>query len=1140
MAEVSAGDIVGRLKVNTDDLARLRSEAARTGQALKAELGQKIQFGDNYFDKLKASATQAQAAISATNAAARNSQTLFSASAAKLSGGDTDHAAFVRGEKARADALIASRTAWKDFETSIRGGSANVTNSLQSANAASASLSAGFANLRSVAAGLGITLGVAGFVSFVTSAATAVARLQDLSDQTGIAASKLAAIKPIVENAGSSIEEFATGIRTLQRQMVEGAPDTIAAMKDLGISVTDMLRFSADPEGAIDALTKGLSNIENQGKSTSVALEVLSRVGFRLAPALKEIGRAGGIQKLEITISDSDIAKLDKALDNINKLKIQTQNFTAIKFNDLIDQFKEIGQIWTELYNHPFRFLMQGGLLGFSKRQAAAGEQANRTEAAEALDAERGSQTSRASGVIGLAELKSQTEFKKALDEQIQSLQAQKLALTDSGEAAIAMAAGIIQAKAETIGLSKNNADLVKLLDQFKTKSLEIKQAQLADSFIQQNRAIEANIASMTQSRAAAEELGIRNTLLAAKLNNVGEAAIKAAENQRQLNTEQARAAVPQALRDLDDARATAQRKQITLGITFNADEAIRQAVEQAIEKLVSNPDPRVKALALEAAIKLKPELDESRLAAIKSDLGIKLGLDAEFGNVLNKTFANTFDQAGAKVDALTAALQRAKAAGADPLDAAVQKMGADLDRARLDQAVGNIARDLTIAASEAQVFGRSFDLGSANIQAIQTQIQNLLRQGLSPANAEVQRLKAQLESAKVADVFSDLAKDMQDAARQAEVLGGAVDLPAETINKLTEAIKRLLAEGLDPLNPKIQELKSQLEDAKAAQRWTEAFQGMASAFSDAINEIASNPKGWKDSLKKLAQRINSELTQALVTKPLEEWIKKQANEIFGKIFPQATIPGGTKPGGVGGAAATPDQAAIAAIQAEAATSQAAMQALSAEVSATIQGQSATADATIQALSAEAMAALQAESATAQTSFQAIAIEGQAALQAAAAAGQSSIAGTAATAQGAIEAVKEVAIAAIEAVKTGGGAPVPGPPAPGGPMIPFNLFGGSAAPDAGPMSAGGGLVTGMGYAQGGHMWAGDVGIVGERGREIWKPDRAGSVIPLQKMMQRGGVNVVNHFHNPQFADRTSEGQIYARIGNSVQQAHRNS
>jgi len=190
-----------------------------------------------------------------------------------------------------------------------------------------------------------------------------------------------------------------------------------------------------------------------------------------------------------------------------------------------------------------------------------------------------------------------------------------------------------------------------------------------------------------------------------------------------------------------------------------------------------------------------------------------------------------------------------------------------------------------------------------------------------------------------------------------------------------------------------------------------------------------------------------------------------------------------------------------------------------------------------------AIASIQAQAATAQTGIQALLAEGQAVLQASTATAQTVITAMETTAVSSITAVEAVAIAGIQAAAAAAGltAPTaaPGGAAPGLLGALASLFRKTPL-DAGPQSAGGGLLA-LGYAEGGRMWAGDIGIVGERGREIWKPDRAGSVIPLQKMMAASGETVVHfHVHGVTDADsfRRSRAQILADLSRAVEKGNK--
>jgi Arc/MetJ-type ribon-helix-helix transcriptional regulator len=871
---------------------------------------------------------------------------------------------------------------------------------------------ASVANTLGTIVGIGAVASAAGLAQFVLHATSAIARLQDLSEQSGVSASKLAAIKPILENSGSSVEEFVSGMRSLQRQMVEGSEDVVRAMGDLGISVEDMLRLTADPEGAIDALTKGLAAVENQGKSTHTVMEVLSRAGFRLAPALKEIGKAGGLAALKSPITDEEIKAIDELGDAFNTAKLKAEAFAAVSLLKVIGEIKEL---WSLAQQNPFALLQNPvSAIGFNIGQRIAAARQGQAAAAAAA----GSKIGAAAGVLnapGLAETKAQTEFKKALDDQIASLRTQKLALTEGAEAAIANAAEIIKTKAAAIGLTEASGDLTKKLEEFKATSLSIAQGQLAQQLEKQNQSIEVQIATMTQGAAAGEALALKYVLLDSKLKNVGEAALAAAEKQRRLNVEQARAAVPQALRELGDAKDIALRKQVTLGINFNADEAVRQAVESAIDKLVSNPDPRVRALALEAALKLKPELDKARIDSIKTELQTSLTLDREFGALLNQTFTNTFDAAAAKVAALESALQKARQNGVDPLDQSVQKLAADLDKARFDQAAANLQREFTIAANQARVFGDASEASRAAVQALQSQIEQLIRAGLDPMDARLQSLAQQLRAAKFDQVFVDVNRSIREADETAQVLGVDFDSTGAKISAVTQGIRELIkqkieleqraeltgifdpaeaariAAGIDVLKEKLQELKVEA----ALERMAD---GIAGAFERALNSTGSALDRLKNLVNDVLSSINRELTKLLITDPLKEWLKEQMKVVLPKIG--LPVPSGQGPGAPGGAPAGADPAAIAAIQ---------------------------------ATQASATAAIQAETAISETAVQTLL-----------SAGELAISTTESVAITSIEAVQAVAIAAIEAAAaaaaSGGGAG-------GGGGLLGSLFGGSSGGD---------------------------------------------------------------------------------------------
>lgn len=1075
-----------------------------------------------------------QAALTA-NASRFNTLSSLSAGNTDVRGGasKSDAVETARFEAVRQQSLAASRKAFKDFEDSVRTGSKNVNASMLESVAGTKGLDSSMGGLLATAKQLLPIFSIGFAVGFIKEAVTATGNLNDLADQTGFTAETLLKLKPIANDVGSSIEEFAKGVNQFQKAIVEGSPATVEALQKTGLSVNELLKFADDPEGLLNKLSKGLASITNQAERVQAARALLARGGPRLAALVGEVEKRGGFEAIRAApspISNEQIAAVDRLGESFDHAKIALEGLVAVKVVGLFEFFEKIGDaiITATGKLDEFRQKLPKIFAGPTPAELAAQIARNKGELPlspadakkrEQVDAEVGGAT-RPSAGVGPQTTDTQKAFLKTLDEQIQSLKTQKLAITESTEASAANAAQAQITKAKTVDLTTANADFAQKLKELTAEMIAVKQGQLAEILAKQNQGLEVQIATMTQSKQAAEELALKYALLDSHLQNIGPAAEAAAKKQRELNAEQARAVVPQTLKELDESKITARRKQVLLGITFNADDAVRTAIEQAIDKLASEKDPRARALAFEAALKLKPELDASRLKSIQTELGTQLGLDKEFGDVLNRTFANTFDRTAAKVDAITSALEKAKTSGVDPLSAGVQKLATDLDQAVFAKAAADLSRDMSVATAEAEVFGRSFDLGAANVQAVQSQIESLLRRGLDPANLSVQKLKEQLESLKVSEAFVTLGKDLELSAAEAKVLGGAINLPAENVDHLTNAIKKLLAEGLDPFDSRIQKLKDQLSDARAAEHFADAFVGIGDALTNAFTDLSNGGK-LKDVMKNLASRISSELTQALVTKPLQDWTRSQANAIFGNggIFGPIT-------GAIGGGAAakTPDQAAIVGIQAAATTSTTA-----------IQTTGTTAATSIQALSTEATTA---------------------------------IATTGTTAQTGIQAVQAVAIAAIQAAATtaaltSGGSTQAGI---------LNGFGERPAGVEGPLLPNGGFFSqAIGslasfipkFAAGGDVNANQLAIVGEKGPELFKPKTAGTIIPMRigspsaelarlgavgdlparstsSMDSRRGIfNQNNYFPNANFADRRSQGQIYAKLGATVDMGKRN-
>lgn len=902
-----------------------------------------------------------------------------------------------RFEKIRQDALKASRDAFTEFENSVRAGSGNITTAFGASAAGAKGLTSSMGGLLSVAKSLGLVFGVGFAVGFAKQAVEATSALNDLAEQTGFSGETLLKLKPIANDAGSSIEEFAKGVNQFQKAIIEGAPATVEALHKVGLTANELLKFADDPEGLIGKLSKGLASIADQATAVQVKRDLLSKGGPKLAAAFTEIEKRGGVEGIQAEkplITNEQIAAVDRLTRSIDNAKISLQALVAVKVVGLFDVFDEIADklkptydllksiydVAQKLANFALSPVRSGTLVDRTEEVAAAKQSvtfrnfpAPTNAPIDLSKATFGTPGDIAKLGVTPAQTDAQRDFKKSLDEQIESLRTQVIGLTQSKEAQIANAAAALKTKAGLIDLTEANDEFNKKLAEFKKISIEIQQATFADQLIKQNQSLKLQITTMTEGKDAADALALTYTIANAKLENMGDAARKAADRQRELNKELAEAVVPQIANTLESETNLAQLKVKPEDVSTNLSALTRDALQKAndaLDELIANKltSANVKTLATDLKLKIEPQLDDRKLDAIIEQVSLDFELAARKADVLNKVFANSFDETAAQIESLKAQLENALKVdrGAQRTPEAhdiVQRIGADLNQAQLTQAFKDVNRDLEIANAQAEIFGRSFDLAGARVQAVEGSVNGLLIKGLKPSTEEAKKLGEQLRNLKVADIFSDLQKNFEDIRADAEILGGAIDLPSESVNALTEALKRLRELGFKPLSPEIQDLKAQLEDAKAAEHFSQAFQDIGRSALGALQDLADGAK-IKDVAKRLASNINRAITDALITKPFEEWIKKQTNDLFGGILKLPTIPGvGAAGQSVGLPGAAGQVAGATQIEAVATTSTAGIQANVAIAETTITTLGTTTEAAIVALQAEAIAAIQAAAA---------------------------------------------------------------------------------------------------------------------------------------------------------------------------------
>jgi hypothetical protein len=117
--------------------------------------------------------------------------------------------------------------------------------------------------------------------------------LYRLSQQTGLSAAGLSALKLAAEESGLEFEQVAESIGKMQNFVYKAASGSVeakTALVQLGLTVADLAKKT--PEQQLAALADGLQKVQNPTQRAGLAMQVFSEAGVKLLPLLNQ-GSAG-------------------------------------------------------------------------------------------------------------------------------------------------------------------------------------------------------------------------------------------------------------------------------------------------------------------------------------------------------------------------------------------------------------------------------------------------------------------------------------------------------------------------------------------------------------------------------------------------------------------------------------------------------------------------------------------------------------------------------------------------------------------------------------------------------------------------------------------------------------------------------
>lgn len=730
---------------------------------------------------------------------------------------------------------------------------------------------------------LGVGLSVGAVVAFGKSIIDLGDQLSDLSDQTGLTINTLGGIKPILDSSNSSLDAFAKGFGKFKRSLgdFEGAGKEAAeALKAIKLDPAQLV--NASPDKALQLVVDGLGKVENANERAAIAGRLFSKSAEELIPTVLQLAQ-NGIPKLDAATA-SAYESLGKLKDQLTFAKAAIANISVQPLVAVAEAFFDIGKDAGNLLqglNEVVKAIgFAGGAFDVLTTAAKGASYVFDLGAFSAL-----ALTESLLKILRVAPLVAEaltfnkidfgsSNFTKAIEgveQQMENISTRFLGKFDPSKNLVEPTKkkpqgafqGLLPPSASTDALKNATKAAQAFLETIDKEIIKLQ---------------ESNIAFF-QGADAAKKFALEQELAAKKQQVVAELI------GRGISPANANKAVAQAFAGIDTDKLAAK-------IAAARDEFIQLAREA-----LNSKDALQKVFAIQDADKLKDQftavinrIHEAQAEIKDPDLvkGTVQAIEAEFKKAQDQTklfadvFGDAFDKSGHEVDDLRAKLNKflIELKGQDK--ELVIKTKAELDQKSVDDVKANLQKQIDQIQERGAILGPSqVNVPQEISQAQRQAIDRLNAQRTPQARAEAQQIAPQEAGNRAAGVINDLDQQMREATVQAQVFGGAFDLPRAQVDNLTNAMQRLIHDGLDEFDPRLQKLKADLEDAKAAEHFADAFKEIGQAVGDAFNQLAQGGK-LKDVLKNLTSQIQRAITDALVTKPFQELLQKLANDIFG------------------------------------------------------------------------------------------------------------------------------------------------------------------------------------------------------------------------------------------------------------------
>jgi serine/threonine protein kinase len=144
-----------------------------------------------------------------------------------------------------------------------------------------------------VAAGIAAAFSINALRNMINDFAELGDMFDKMSQRTGVSVEALSGLKFAAEQSGASIETVETGIRNMQRVLLDvqqGSSTAATTLQMLGLNIQQLQTLS--PEQQFLQMAQAISKVQDPSRQAALAMELFGKSGTQLLPMLQQ-GEAG-------------------------------------------------------------------------------------------------------------------------------------------------------------------------------------------------------------------------------------------------------------------------------------------------------------------------------------------------------------------------------------------------------------------------------------------------------------------------------------------------------------------------------------------------------------------------------------------------------------------------------------------------------------------------------------------------------------------------------------------------------------------------------------------------------------------------------------------------------------------------------